>query len=429
MSFKDQIDYIQQHMKRNKLRVFMTILAATMGCAFLIVLASVGFGLHKTIKEEMLDGQILTEIEMWGKEEGNITSADVEAIKKKADVKAVVTRTYVDGIPTFHLEDHAGTGEMLLTNTEQETKAGLELAEGTMPNKPNEVVVGYHFAQSLLSKEEQAKRENGDAELEVEGYTGEVIGKTIQVDLKPYEPEDATAKSMEFVVTGIIKEPAKDWMIDSRMLISDTKKTEIFSFLRPDEEEPAGYSSVSIHANDIENVKGITDELKAEGFYVYSITEEMETLNLFFTVLKAGLLFVGTIAVLIASIGIFNTMTMAVTERTREIGIMKAVGAKPKLIQKLFLMESACIGVIGTALAIAISYGLSFLVNWLIPEIVMGILAEEGMEDINVTISLIPWQLVLIASAISIGVAMISGWRPAMKATKIDVIRALRQEL
>jgi acetoin utilization transport system permease protein len=429
MSFKDQVDYIRQHMRKNRLRVFMTILAATMGCAFLIVLASVGFGLHNTIKDEMLSGQILTKIETWGKEEGNITAEDVEALKKKKNVKAVVTRSYVDGIPTFHLEDYAGTGEMLLTDPEQEAKAGLELAEGTMPVKTNEVVVGYHFAEMLLSKEEQAKRENGEGEIVVEGYSGELIGKTIQVELKPYEPEDAPSKMMEFVVTGIIKEPAKDWMTDSRMLISNSWQTEIRSFLYPDEEEMAGYSEVSVYANDIENVKAISDQLKSEGFHVYSITEEMETMNLFFTVLKAGLLFVGTIAVLIASIGIFNTMTMAVTERTREIGIMKAVGAKPKLIQKLFLMESAWIGVLGTVLAIAISYGISVLVNWLIPEIVMGIVAEEGMEDVNVTVSLIPWQLVLIASAISIGVAMISGWRPARKATKIDVIRALRQEL
>jgi len=426
MPFKDQVDYIRQHMKKNRMRVFMTVLAATMGCAFLIVLASVGFGLHKTIKEEMLSGQIITKIEMWGKEEGPITADDVKDLKKIKDVKAVVTRTYVDGIPTFQLGDREGSGQLLLTDADQEAKAGLELAEGTMPDKPNEVVVGYHFAKSLLTKEELAKLESGE---QPEGYTGDVIGKTIQVDLKPYEPADAPSKSWEFVVTGIIKEPAKDWMSDNRMLISDSWKTEISSFLYPADEQQTDYSEVSVFANDIEKVKPISDHLKADGYQVYSITEEMETMNLFFTVLKAGLLFVGTIAVLIASIGIFNTMTMAVTERTREIGIMKAIGAKPKLIQKLFLMESAWIGVLGTVLAIAISYGLSSLVNWLIPEIVMGILAEDGMEDFNVTISLIPWQLVLIASAISIGVAMISGWRPARKATKIDVIRALRQEL
>ncbi|MGB2993674.1 MAG: ABC transporter permease, partial [Paenisporosarcina sp.] len=86
------------------------------------------------------------------------------------------------------------------------------------------------------------------------------------------------------------------------------------------------------------------------------------------------------------------------------------------------------IGALGTIIAVTLSYGISYLANWIIPKI-LNIVAKEGLEDISVTFSLIPWQLVAIASFISIGVAMISGWRPARKATKIDVIQALRQEL
>jgi len=71
----------------------------------------------------------------------------------------------------------------------------------------------------------------------------------------------------------------------------------------------------------------------------------------------------------------------------------------------------------------------SFLANWLLPLVVGAALGEDEFSDLSITFSLIPWQLVLLASAMSIGVAMISGWRPARKATKIDVIQALRQEL
>ena len=66
MQFKDQIDFVRQHIKKNKMRVFMTVLAATMGTAFLIVLASVGFGLHETIREEMLSNRLVTEIQVHG---------------------------------------------------------------------------------------------------------------------------------------------------------------------------------------------------------------------------------------------------------------------------------------------------------------------------------------------------------------------------
>ena len=176
-------------------------------------------------------------------------------------------------------------------------------------------------------------------------------------------------------------------------------------------------------------LNSVTKELKEMGYSVYSVSEQLEQLDVFFMAFKIGLIFVGTIAVLIASIGIFNTMTMAVTERTREIGVMKAIGASPKLIQRLFLMESAWIGVIGTVLAVIISYAVSYLANWILPIVVVAALGEDGFQDLSMTFSLIPWQLVVIASFISVGVAMISGWRPARKATKIDVIQALRQEL
>ena len=66
MQFKDQLDFVKQHIKRNRLRVFMTILAATMGTAFLIVLASVGFGLHDTLRNEMLSNRLVTEIQVHG---------------------------------------------------------------------------------------------------------------------------------------------------------------------------------------------------------------------------------------------------------------------------------------------------------------------------------------------------------------------------
>lgn len=186
--------------------------------------------------------------------------------------------------------------------------------------------------------------------------------------------------------------------------------------------------SYNAYATDMEAVKGVLKKLKAMNLSVYSVTEQLDQLNVFFLALKVGLIFVGTIAVLIASIGIFNTMTMAVTERTREIGVMKAIGAGPKLIQRLFIMESAYIGVLGTVIAIIISYIISFLANLALPKILDAVISDGGIEEAGIRFSTIPWELVVIASLISIGVAVLSGWRPARKATKIDVIQALHQE-
>ena len=121
-----------------------------------------------------------------------------------------------------------------------------------------------------------------------------------------------------------------------------------------------------------ENVLPVVEKLKEKGYQVYSQLEQLDQMETIFFVLKAGLVFVGTIAVLIASIGIFNTMTIEVTERTSEIGILKAIGATPGLIQRLFIMESLFIDVIGTILALIISYAVSFAGNFITPIIMQG---------------------------------------------------------
>ncbi|VEH80975.1 acetoin transport system substrate binding protein YtrF [Bacillus licheniformis] len=145
---------------------------------------------------------------------------------------------------------------------------------------------------------------------------------------------------------------------------------------------------------------------------------------------KIGLIFVGVIAVFISAIGIFNTMTMAVTERTQEIGIMKAIGASPNVIRKMFLLESAYIGILGSVLGIIISYGVSFLVNKIIPVILSSVSeGEASAAELSITFSHIPVSLVLIATLISAGVAILSGLNPAIKATRTNVLTALRREL
>lgn len=424
MQFKDQLGFIGQHMKRNKLRVAMTILAAMMGCAFLIVLASVGFGLHKTLSNDILENRAVTKISVHGKEnsESAIMTEEVEAMRQIPHVKAVAVRSRPQADGEVHFNERSAYAEMIFVQFENEEKAGLTLSDGTMPVSKEEVLVGYHFASSLMLQGEKTEAETSDER--DAGFVGNLIGQTIEVELTSYEKNEVGVVR-EFTVAGILEEPTKDWMMDGTIYVNKAWSESIAKSLGT-EQSP---SEVVVYADELQYVKGITEQLKEDGYYVYSVTEELDSMNMFFTLLKIGLIFIGAIAILIASIGIFNTMTMAVTERTREIGVMKAIGAQPKLIQRLFLMESAAIGIIGTVLAVVLSYGISFLANWLVPIIVASSIGEEGMGDMKILISVIPWQLVAIASAISIGVAMASGWRPARKATQIDVIQALRQEL
>jgi len=423
MQFNDQIDFVRQHIKKNKLRVFMTILAATMGTAFLIVLASVGFGIHDTMRNEILDNRVVNQIEVYSSE---MDQAKVEEFKKRDHVKAVVFRQFVNINQQTELDGFIGSHNMTVTEFQEEEKVGFALQEGRLPKNKHEVVVGSHFAENLIDPK------TVDGEAEPSTYKGSLIGKKFTYKMGMYEENELFPEEITLTIVGIAKEPAKDWEVDNKIYADASIMPELSNiFLAHVDEENSElfYGNVNIYAENLENVTAVSKALKDEGYSVYSIADQLEQLDVFFLAFKAGLVFVGTIAILIASIGIFNTMTMAVTERTREIGVMKAIGASPKLIQRLFLMESAWIGIIGTIIAVVISYGVSFIANMVLPIIVSTALGEEDFTSMDITFSIIPWQLVVIASVISITVAMISGWRPARKATKIDVIQALRQEL
>ena len=415
MRFRDQIDFVRQHIKKNRMRIFTTILATTMGCAFLIVLASIAFGLQGSLKDEILSDSSVTKIEVYNSDEKDI---DQKAIKAIPNVQALVDTTHFN--------------EALTTYVKFENRSGF--SEVTYPTKENEIVVGYNLGQNLVTKEEKqnAKEELDEQEKSKIGYHQSLLGKTISISFKPENSKKHT-KTRKYKVVGIGEKPSKEWDMDSSIQLSDTMKSEIlkdYNIIAEQKmkEQDFYYVSYYAYATDIEAVKGILKALKAMDLSVYSVTEQLEQLNVFFLALKVGLIFVGTIAVLIASIGIFNTMTMAVTERTREIGVMKAIGAGPKLIQRLFVMESAYIGILGTAIAIIISYIISFLANFALPKILEAVMPDSGIEDAAIRFSTIPWELVVIASLISVGVAIMSGWRPARKATKIDVIQALHQD-
>lgn len=430
MRFRDQIDFVRQHIKKNRMRIFTTILATTMGCAFLIVLASIAFGLQGSLKDEILSDSSVTKIEVYNSDEKDI---DQKAIKAIPNVQALVDTTHFNEALTTYVkfENRSGFSEVKFNNFEEQRKAKVKLSEGTYPTKENEIVVGYNLGQNLVTKEEKqnAKEELDEQEKSKIGYHQSLLGKTISISFKPENSKKHT-KTRKYKVVGIGEKPSKEWDMDSSIQLSDTMKSEIlkdYNIIAEQKmkEQDFYYVSYYAYATDIEAVKGILKALKAMDLSVYSVTEQ---LNVFFLALKVGLIFVGTIAVLIASIGIFNTMTMAVTERTREIGVMKAIGAGPKLIQRLFVMESAYIGILGTAIAIIISYIISFLANFALPKILEAVMPDSGIGDAAIRFSTIPWELVVIASLISVGVAIMSGWRPARKATKIDVIQALHQD-
>jgi acetoin utilization transport system permease protein len=431
-------------MKKNKLRVSMTILATTMSCAFLIVLASVGFGIQKMAEDEILRNKVVTEISVEGKGEQAepVSIEDLDSFRDHDHVEAIVERTQVNEPVEAKIDNRTNNqAQLVFTDMKEELKSNQKLDRGKIPEAANEIVVGYDFAKQLLTEKEEEdynkqlekSSNNPQAEIkEPKGYEGDIIGKTIQLKVSKTNQETGEPdgeKTYDFKVVGVTEKNARDWILDSTVFVSKDFQKEISEYLDLSEEKGNLSKTLNVYADQLEHVDEVTNALKDEGFLVFSVTESLEQMNVFFLIFKIGLIFVGLIAIIISSIGIFNTMTMAVTERTQEIGIMKAVGAQPGIIRKIFLMESTFIGVIGSIIGIIISYVISFAVNSILPLILSSAVEGGAGEDFQMTFSYIPLSLVIIAVIISVGIATLSGLNPAIKATRTNVLTALRREL
>jgi len=184
-----------------------------------------------------------------------------------------------------------------------------------------------------------------------------------------------------------------------------------------------GYDYVLIRARSLNDAAQLVDWLSGLGYEVQSLKTMLDLANRGMTILKTMLGSVGGLALLVASIGIANTMIMSVYERTKEIGILKAVGASPGQIRALFVVEASLIGLLGGVVGTILGWLLGLGLNWLILEILAW--QEMPMQG---TFFVIAWWLIVGALVFATLIGLLAGLYPAARAARLAPLDALRYE-
>ena len=182
------------------------------------------------------------------------------------------------------------------------------------------------------------------------------------------------------------------------------------------------YSSVSVHVKNPGQVQKVEDAIKKMGFNTFSILDASRSIQQFFKVLDVFLGIFGSLALAVAFIGIVNTLVMAILERRREIGIMKAIGASDGDVKKLFFAEAGAMGVLGGIVGVALGWAIGQAIN-------LGTnvyLKRQGFPPDHFWA--VPWWLVLFAVLFSFIVSLAAGLYPAGRAARLDPVQALRYE-
>ena len=197
--------------------------------------------------------------------------------------------------------------------------------------------------------------------------------------------------------------------------------TDLREISRAASDQPV-YSSISVRVKNPTQVQIVEDSIKKMGFSTFSLLDASQSLRTFFRVLDLFLLIFGSLALAVASIGIVNTLVMAILERRREIGIMKAIGASDGDVKKLFFAEAGAMGIVGGIVGVALGWAIGRIIN-------LGTnvyLRRESLTPDNFWA--VPWWLVAVAIGFSFLVSLISGLYPAGRAAKLDPVQALRYE-
>ena len=184
----------------------------------------------------------------------------------------------------------------------------------------------------------------------------------------------------------------------------------------------AAYTTVSVRLKSPKDIPAIEDAVKKMGFNTFSIIDATKSLQQFFAVLDIFLGIFGSLALAVASIGIVNTLVMAILERRREIGIMKALGASDRDVKGLFFAEAGAMGIIGGLVGVALGWTIGHAIN-LGTNVYLRRLHFPPEQIWSV-----PWWLVIGAIVFSVIVSLVSGLYPASRAARLDPVQALRYE-
>ncbi|MCW1949382.1 MAG: ABC transporter permease [Candidatus Shapirobacteria bacterium] len=242
----------------------------------------------------------------------------------------------------------------------------------------------------------------------------EALGKTFNVS---YVVPDGNIKGM----TGRLQSKEKEYKIKG---VIEDNNTSFYYYHLADAKRLgiSVYSQLKVLTDSQEKLSGVRKNIEFLGFKTDSTADTVVQIESLFKTLRLILGLLGTIALAVASLGMFNTMTVSLLERTREVGVMKAMGMLSNEVRELFLAESMIMGVGGGVFGILLGFSLGKILSLVLSSISL----VKGQGVINIVY--IPWFFTMFIMTISFVVGMVTGWYPSKRARQISALNALRYE-
>jgi ABC-type lipoprotein release transport system permease subunit len=483
MSFFDILHLALRNLRQAKLRAILTMMGVIVGVAVIVTMVSFGLGLQSNMLARFKALDLFNEIQVFGRGLSNLAGLD-RAPRQEGEGRNA--RGRADKTPTRILDD-AGIKEIAAINgvayVEPTVNFGVYVrSNGKLlsqyvggANIPNASTRFQHFAAGkMISSPAVAEAVVSERFARDFGYAtpADAIGKTLELLAPPSETKSESEEeetpnffgipldepgldesspgieSRTFRIAGVLGteiregagqgglrgmmpgagiyiplQMAHEWSITHRGPMSQVALALARRGGNLAEGQTEGYDTAVVRVADPVQLTAVRQKLTELGFGSFSIVDELDQIRTVFLIIDSVLGLLGGISLLVASFGIANTMIMSILERTREIGIMKAIGAEDREIKLIFFVEAAVIGLVGGVIGVLLAWGIDAVANRLAYRF---ILKPQGASFIDFFD--LPLYLSLGAILFALVVSILAALYPASRAARIDPVRALRHD-
>lgn len=420
---------------RRKTRTILTILGVIIGTTAIVVMVSLGLGLEKAQEQQLDQMGGLTVIEVmkpWSYEDPRRSDGQSATVYMDEEtVNIFESLNNVEGVlATKNTQIQMTIGkkqswsQVMAVDFEALRTFGYELESGEWPDEfeKNVFLAGANANMNFQDM-------SGNMMYYEEPEPIDLYNSNIKCFVEgEYYGEGKKKRPFSIAVTGTLK--SKEAWTDHVSYVSfyayeqyKKQNDKKYGDRTQDRKKPGTkediYDSMKVKVNDIKNVVAVQDQIREMGYEAYSNAEFLEGEKGQTKIIQAVLGGIGGVSLLIAAIGITNTMIMSIYERTREIGVMKVLGAKLKDIKNLFLLEAALIGLFGGLFGLSLSLIASKIIN--------GIFFNLTKDSYMVVeeISYIPAYLMIGSLIFATIIGIVSGYYPARRAMKLSALKAI----
>ena len=391
-----------QNVWSNKLRTFLTMLGIIIGVMAVIVIVGLGNGMTKSMRDSFSAlGTNTLSIQVWGY--GSRT-VPVEEMYRLPDEFPELIQSISPQI------DFSGSGTLKIGTTSYRWSTISGVDEDYTSIKSYTIAQGRGL-QYMDIKDNKQVCVIGDY-LNRVGFGGNGLGQTLKIGANKFRIVGVLGAK---VSNAEMQQGTDDDCVylPYTTVMRLTSQSSVNNYTAIMKDEGRADEAKTAVENRLQELLG-TDS----GYYVYSASEWLEEMNKMINMVIVVLTGIASISLLVGGIGIMNIMLVSVTERTREIGIRKALGAKERTILAQFVVEAATTSALGGVLGIALGYAVSMAANRLLPMLTSG-------TDVTVSPS---FNSIAVAFGISVGIGVLFGYLPARRAARLNPIEALRYD-